>query len=443
MKYFGTDGFRGRVNDVLRLEHAIKIGEYLGHYYKGVNPNAKIVIGKDTRKSSYMFEYALSAGIVSMGADVYLMHVTTTPCVSYITKKNGFDCGIMITASHNPFHDNGIKIIDSNGDKMKDDFLQEVEDYIDGKITVDCPLDTGKCYDYLFGRNEYVKHLIDIPTESFKGYKIGLDCANGASFSVASNIFNLLGADVFVINNQPDGENINVKCGSTCPEILQDYVVKNGLDVGFAFDGDADRCMMVDEQGKLVDGDGIIYVISKYLKLHSKLNKDTVVATVMSNIGLTKSLKLQGINIVQTDVGDKYVAEAMFDNGYAVGGEQSGHIILGDYATTGDGILTALMLTNILVSSKAVASSLTAGLEIFPQQLVNVSVPDKDAVMKDEELLKSLDECNKELDGSGRVLLRKSGTEPLIRIMVEAETEEKCAEIIDKYKKYVEEHFVS
>ncbi len=442
MKYFGTDGFRGRVNDVLRLEHAVKIGEYLGHYFKNVNPDAKIVIGKDTRKSSYMFEYALSAGIVSKGADVYLMHVTTTPCVSYITRKNGFDCGIMITASHNPYHDNGIKIIDSNGDKMKDEFLQGIEDYIDGLVDIGSSPDTGKCNDYLFGRNEYVKRLIDIPTESFKGYKIGLDCANGASFSVASNIFNLLGADVFVINNEPDGENINVNCGSTCPEVLQDYVVKNGLDIGFAFDGDADRCMMVDEQGKLVDGDGILYILSKYLKLHSKLNKDTVVATVMSNIGLTRSLKLQGINIVHTDVGDKYVAQEMFANGYVVGGEQSGHIILGDYATTGDGILTALMLANILVESKAVASSLTAGLEIFPQKLVNVSVPDKDAVMKDEELLKSLDETNAELDGSGRILLRKSGTEPLIRIMVEAETEEKCDFYIDKYKKYVEEKFL-
>ncbi len=437
MKYFGTDGFRGRVNDTLCLEHAIKIGEYLGRYFAQTKKVPRIVIGKDTRRSSYMLEYALAAGITSAGGDAYLMHVTTTPSVSYVTKNDGFDCGVMITASHNPYHDNGIKIINSSGDKMGDEFLSGIEDYLDGTITLTASDEPGQCIDYLSGRNRYINYLSGIPKNSFRGYKIGLDCANGASFAVARNIFSLLGADVFMMSNHPDGKNINVNCGSTHPEGLQKFVVENKLDAGFAFDGDADRCLMVDEKGCLIDGDGIMYIIARFLKEHNRLAKDTVVATVMSNIGLKKALNNHGIRIAGTDVGDKYVAQEMFENGYVIGGEQSGHIILGEFANTGDGILTALVLTDILVDSKNIASALTSGLEIFPQKLKNVKVKDKSAVMQDPEILGKVDECNNELKDSGRVLLRASGTEPLIRIMVEAETEEICDRYIESIQKMI------
>ena len=437
MKYFGTDGFRGRVNQTLCLEHAVKIGEYLGRFFSQTKANPRIVIGKDTRRSSYMLEYALSAGITSAGGDAYLMHVTTTPSVSYITKRDGFDCGVMITASHNPYHDNGIKIINSSGDKMGDEFLSGIEDYLDGKTELSASAEPGQCIDYLLGRNKYVNYLSTIPKNSFRGYKIALDCANGASFAVARNIFSMLGADVFMINNHPDGKNINVDCGSTHPEGLQKYVVDNKLDCGFAFDGDADRCLMVDEKGNLIDGDGIMYIIALFLKEHGRLAKDTVVATVMSNIGLKRALTNHGIGIASTDVGDKYVAQEMFDKGYVIGGEQSGHIILGEYANTGDGILTALILTDILVDTKNIASALSAGLTIFPQKLENVSVEDKQAVMSDASLLALVDKCNDELDGNGRVLLRASGTEPLIRIMVEAENEKLCDEYIERIRKAI------
>ena len=350
MKYFGTDGFRGRANDTLRLEHAIKIGQYLGSYFIKTNNRAKILIGKDTRRSSYMLEYGIAAGITSSGADAYLMHVSTTPSVSYITKNDGFDCGVMITASHNPYYDNGIKIINSNGDKMSDDFLKGVEDFIDGIISISAADEPGKCIDYNSGQNKYITHLSSIPNNSFRGYRIGIDCANGASFAQARNIFSMLGADVHILNNKPDGKNINVDCGSTHPEYLQKYVIENKLDVGFAFDGDADRCVMVDEKGNLIDGDGIIYMLAKHMKENGKLAKDTAVVTIMSNMGLINALKSHGIKTIQTDVGDKYVAKEMFDNGYSIGGEQSGHIIISEYATTGDGILTALLITDMLTN---------------------------------------------------------------------------------------------
>ena len=432
MKYFGTDGFRGRANDTLRLEHAIKIGQYLGYYFRRTNERARIVVGKDTRSSSYMFEYGLSAGITSMGADAYLLHVTTTPSVSYVTKADGFDCGVMITASHNPYNDNGIKIINNNGDKMGDEFLQGVEDFIDDKIVVDPAAEPGRCVDYLSGRNEYLNYLSKIPNNSFRGYKIGLDCANGASFAIARNVFSMLGADVFAIGARPDGKNINVDCGSTHPQKLQQYVVENGLDIGFAFDGDADRCIAVDEKGNLIDGDGIIYIIAKYLKETGELTKDSVVVTVMSNIGLLKALKNHGISTVQTDVGDKYVAKEMFSNGFVVGGEQSGHIILGNYATTGDGILTALMLTNILVDTKNIASALVSGLTIYPQALKNIPTSNKTKIMTDNNILAFIDKLNTELGGNGRVLLRASGTEPMVRIMAEAGSNEECELYIAK-----------
>ncbi|MBQ1881203.1 MAG: phosphoglucosamine mutase [Lachnospiraceae bacterium] len=439
MKYFGTDGFRGRANETLRLEHAVKIGEFLGRYFAKTTKVPKIVIGKDTRISSYMLEYGLAAGIASAGGDAYLMHVTTTPSVSYVTKNNGFNCGVMITASHNPYHDNGIKIINNNGDKMGDEFLQDIERYIDGELELSRAGEPGRCVDYLTGRNSYISYLSTIPGNSFCGYKIGLDCANGASFAIARNVFSILGADVFIMSNQPDGRNINVDCGSTHPEALQRYVVENRLDIGFAFDGDADRCLMVDEKGNLIDGDGIMYIIGTYLKEHGRLNKNTVVATVMSNIGLHRALTNHGIKIVTTDVGDKYVAQEMFSNGYCIGGEQSGHIILSEHACTGDGILTAITLADILVETKNIASALTAGLDIFPQKLKNIKVADKNRIMSDEKVREYIEKTNAQFDGNGRLLLRASGTEPLIRIMVEAQDEAACDECIAKTEKMLSE----
>ena len=439
MKYFGTDGFRGRANETLRLEHAVKIGEFLGRYFAKTTKVPKIVIGKDTRISSYMLEYGLAAGISSAGGDAYLMHVTTTPSVSYVTKNNGFNCGVMITASHNPYHDNGIKIINNNGDKMGDEFLQDIERYIDGELELSRAGEPGRCVDYLTGRNSYISYLSTIPGNSFCGYKIGLDCANGASFAIARNVFSILGADVFIMSNQPDGRNINVDCGSTHPEALQRYVVENRLDIGFAFDGDADRCLMVDEKGNLIDGDGIMYIIGTYLKEHGRLNKNTVVATVMSNIGLHRALTNHGIKIVTTDVGDKYVAQEMFSNGYCIGGEQSGHIILSEHACTGDGILTAITLADILVETKNIASALTAGLDIFPQKLKNIKVADKNRIMGDEKVKEYIEKTNEQFDGNGRLLLRASGTEPLIRIMVEAQDEAACDECIAKTEKMLSE----
>ena len=439
MKYFGTDGFRGRANETLRLEHAVKIGEFLGRYFAKTTKVPKIVIGKDTRISSYMLEYGLAAGIASAGGDAYLMHVTTTPSVSYVTKNNGFNCGVMITASHNPYHDNGIKIINNNGDKMGDEFLQDIERYIDGELELSRAGEPARCVDYLTGRNSYISYLSTIPGNSFCGYKIGLDCANGASFAIARNVFSILGADVFIMSNQPDGRNINVDCGSTHPEALQRYVVENRLDIGFAFDGDADRCLMVDEKGNLIDGDGIMYIIGTYLKEHGRLNKNTVVATVMSNIGLHRALTNHGIKIVTTDVGDKYVAQEMFSNGYCIGGEQSGHIILSEHACTGDGILTAITLADILVETKNIASALTAGLDIFPQKLKNIKVDDKNRIMGDEKVKEYIEKTNEQFDGNGRLLLRASGTEPLIRIMVEAQDEAACDECIAKTEKMLSE----
>ena len=439
MKYFGTDGFRGRANETLRLEHAVKIGEFLGRYFAKTTKVPKIVIGKDTRISSYMLEYGLAAGIASAGGDAYLMHVTTTPSVSYVTKNNGFNCGVMITASHNPYHDNGIKIINNNGDKMGDEFLQDIERYLDGELELSRAGEPGRCVDYLTGRNSYISYLSTIPGNSFCGYKIGLDCANGASFAIARNVFSILGADVFIMSNQPDGRNINVDCGSTHPEALQRYVVENRLDIGFAFDGDADRCLMVDEKGNLIDGDGIMYIIGTYLKEHGRLNKNTVVATVMSNIGLHRALTNHGIKIVTTDVGDKYVAQEMFSNGYCIGGEQSGHIILSEHACTGDGILTAITLADILVETKNIASALTAGLDIFPQKLKNIKVADKNRIMSDEKVREYIEKTNAQFDGNGRLLLRASGTEPLIRIMVEAQDEAACDECIAKTEKMLSE----
>ncbi len=435
-KYFGTDGFRGEANVDLTVEHAFKVGRYLGYYFgkdKKSGDRARIVIGKDTRRSSYMFEYSLVAGLTASGADVFLMHVTPTPSVSYIVRADQFDCGIMISASHNPFYDNGIKIINSHGSKMEASVEEEIERYIDGEIP-EIPFATGEAIgrttDYSMGRNRYIGYLMTLPTRSFKNLKVGLDCANGASSTVAKAVFDALGAKTYVINNEPDGVNINTNCGSTHIEALQKFVVDNQLDAGFAYDGDADRCLAVDEKGNLIDGDAILYICGKYLKEKGRLNNNTVVTTVMSNLGLYKALDAEGIEYAKTAVGDKYVYECMMDNGYILGGEQSGHIIFSKNARTGDGVLTSLKLMEVMVENKTSMSELTRGLSIYPQLLVNVRVTSKIEVMENEDVLAAAKKVETELGDDGRILLRESGTEPLIRVMVEAKTDELCQKYV-------------
>ena len=429
MKYFGTDGFRGRANEGLNVEHAFKIGRYIGWYY-GANRGrkARVVIGKDTRRSSYMFESSLIAGLVASGADAYTLHVIPTPGVSYETIDGNFDCGVMITASHNPFTDNGIKLVNGKGIKMDEGVLERVEDYIDGKFEV--PLATGEAIgrtiDYMQGRNRYIAHLIASANFSLKGVKIGLDCANGSASSVAKPVFDALGADVRVINNAPNGVNINVDCGSTHIEQLQRHVVEQGLDVGFAYDGDADRCLAVDERGRLVDGDLILYVCAKYLNKHGRLSGGTVVPTVMSNYGLFKALDIAKLSYETTAVGDKNVSACMRANGYSLGGEQSGHIIFGDIETTGDGIMTSLRLMEVIRAEREKLSELTRPVKLYPQQLVNVRVADKDAAMEASEVKAAVEAAEKYLEGNGRVLVRASGTEPLVRVLAEAPEESLC-----------------
>ncbi len=429
MKYFGTDGFRGRANEGLNVEHAFKIGRYIGWYY-GANRGrkARVVIGKDTRRSSYMFESSLIAGLVASGADAYTLHVIPTPGVSYETIDGNFDCGVMITASHNPFTDNGIKLVNGKGIKMDEGVLEKVEDYIDGKFEV--PLATGEAIgrtiDYMQGRNRYIAHLIASANFSLKGVKIGLDCANGSASSVAKPVFDALGADVCVINNAPNGVNINVDCGSTHIEQLQRHVVEQGLDVGFAYDGDADRCLAVDERGRLVDGDLILYVCAKYLNKHGRLSGGTVVPTVMSNYGLFKALDIAKLSYEPTAVGDKNVSACMRANGYSLGGEQSGHIIFGDIETTGDGIMTSLRLMEVIRAERERLSELTRPVKLYPQQLVNVRVADKDAAMGAPEVKAAVEAAEKYLEGNGRVLVRASGTEPLVRVLAEAPEESLC-----------------
>ena len=429
MKYFGTDGFRGRANEGLNVEHAFKIGRYIGWYY-GANRGrkARVVIGKDTRRSSYMFESSLIAGLVASGADAYTLHVIPTPGVSCETIDGNFDCGVMITASHNPFTDNGIKLVNGKGIKMDEGVLEKVEDYIDGKFEV--PLATGEAIgrtiDYMQGRNRYIAHLIASANFSLKGVKIGLDCANGSASSVAKPVFDALGADVRVINNAPNGVNINVDCGSTHIEQLQRHVVEQGLDVGFAYDGDADRCLAVDERGRLVDGDLILYVCAKYLNKHGRLSGGTVVPTVMSNYGLFKALDIAKLSYETTAVGDKNVSACMRANGYSLGGEQSGHIIFGDIETTGDGIMTSLRLMEVIRAEREKLSELTRPVKLYPQQLVNVRVADKDAAMEASEVKAAVEAAEKYLEGNGRVLVRASGTEPLVRVLAEAPEESLC-----------------
>ena len=433
-KYFGTDGFRGEANVNLTVEHAYKVGRFLGWYF-GKDHKAQIVIGKDTRRSSYMFEYSLVAGLTASGADAFLLHVTTTPSVSYAVRTEDFDCGIMISASHNPFYDNGIKLIDGNGQKMDASIEAQIEAYIDGEIP-EIPFahreNIGRTVDFVAGRNRYIGYLISIPTRSYKNWKVGLDCSNGSSSSIAKSVFDALGAKTYVINNTPDGTNINNECGSTHIEYLQRYVKENHLDVGFAYDGDADRCIAVDEHGNVINGDLILYVCGKYLKEKGQLNGDTIVTTVMSNIGLYKACDREGIRYEQTAVGDKYVCENMQANGYSLGGEQSGHIIFSRYASTGDGILTSLMIMEVLTRQKTTLGTLAGEVKIYPQLLKNVRVADKKTARENPAMQAEVAKVAEALGADGRILVRESGTEPLIRVMVEAADDSLCEKYVDQ-----------
>ena len=446
-KYFGTDGFRGEANCNLTADHAFKVGRFLGWYYcqmkrrSGSDEPARIVIGKDTRRSSYMFEYSLVGGLVASGADAYLLHVTTTPSVAYVVRTDGFDCGIMISASHNPYYDNGIKLINGSGEKMDESVIALIEAYLDGELVAfdrrweELPLakrdQIGCTVDYVSGRNRYIGYLISLGMYSFKGMKVGLDCANGSSWNIAKAVFDALGAKTYVINADPDGLNINTNAGSTHIEVLQRFVVEKGLDVGFAYDGDADRCLCVDEKGNVITGDHILYVCGSYMKEKGLLIGNTVVTTVMSNFGLYKAFDELGIEYAKTAVGDKYVYEYMMMNGCRLGGEQSGHIIFSKHASTGDGILTSLKVMECMKAKKKTLSQLCEGFTFYPQVLKNIRVGDKAAAQKDPEVQKAVAAVAEKLGDTGRILVRESGTEPLIRVMVEAETKEICEELVD------------
>lgn len=441
-KYFGTDGFRGEANVTLTSDHAYRVGRFLGWYYgelkrrSGSVEAPRVVIGKDTRRSSYMYEYSLVAGLTASGADAYMLHVTTTPSVAYITRVDNFDCGIMISASHNPYYDNGIKLINSQGEKMDDETLTLVEDYLDGNLTLfgekitQAPYatgeDIGKTVDFASGRNRYIGYLISLGMYSFRSKKVGLDCANGSSWNIAKSVFEALGATTYVINAEPDGLNINKNAGSTHIEGLQKLVREKKLDVGFAYDGDADRCLCVDENGDLITGDHILYIYAQYMKGRDKLISNTVVTTVMSNFGLYKAFDAAGINYVKTPVGDRYVYEYMSEHGIRLGGEQSGHIIFSKYATTGDGILTSLKIMEVIMAKKTTLSKLAEPLKIYPQTLLNLKVCDKEKAQNDPDVVAAVKNVQEKLGDSGRILYRASGTEPLVRIMVEAESEKLC-----------------
>ena len=442
-KYFGTDGFRGEANVTLTVEDAYKVGRFLGWYYgqKTKADRCRVVIGKDTRRSSYMFEYSLVSGLTASGADVYLLHVTTTPSVSYVVRTEEFDCGIMISASHNPYYDNGIKVINGRGEKLEEETIEKIESYLDGEMG-EIPFAKrdaiGRTVDYAAGRNRYIGYLISLATRSFKNMRVGLDCANGSASAIAKNVFDALGAETHVINNTPDGLNINTNCGSTHIEGLQKYVVENHLDVGFAYDGYADRSLAVDSEGKLVDGDKILYVCGKYMKEQDTLVNNTVVTTVMSNFGLYKAFEREGISYEKTAVGDKYVYENMSQNGHCLGGEQSGHIIFSKHATTGDGILTSLKLMEVILEKKETLAKLADEVQIYPQVLKNVRVKDKEAAQADRDVQAEVQKVSDALGDTGRILVRPSGTEPLIRVMVEAPTDEICGKYVAQVVEMIE-----
>jgi len=447
-KYFGTDGFRGEANVDLTADHAYRIGRFLGWYYgelkrrEGIEEPPQVVIGKDTRRSSYMFEYSLIAGLTASGADAYMLHVTTTPSVAYVTRVDAFDCGIMISASHNPYYDNGIKLLNRHGEKMDEETIALVEAYLDGELELfgqkwtELPYGTrdkvGCTVDYVSGRNRYIGYLISLGLFSFKGIKVGLDCANGASWNIAKSVFDALGAKTYVINAEPDGTNINKNAGSTHIEVLQKFVAENNLDVGFAYDGDADRCLCVDENGQVISGDHILYILGQYMQERGQLDNNTVVTTVMSNFGLYKAFDEKGIGYAKTAVGDKYVYEYMINNGCRLGGEQSGHIIISKYATTGDGILTSLKVMEVMLAKKKKISQLCEGLTIYPQVLKNVRVKSKPDAQNDPAVQAAVDAVAKRLGDTGRILVRESGTEPVIRVMVEAPSKDICQECVDQ-----------
>lgn len=436
-KYFGTDGFRGEANVNLTVEDAFKVGRFLGWYYgqKAQDSRCRVVIGKDTRRSSYMFEYSLVAGLTASGADVYLLHVTTTPSVSYVVRTEEFNCGIMISASHNPYYDNGIKVINERGEKLEEEVIEKIEEYLDG-TTAEIPLAKrdaiGRTVDFAAGRNRYIGYLISIATRSFKNMRVGLDCANGSAFAIAKNVFDALGAETHVISNNPDGININTNCGSTHIGQLQKYVKEHKLDVGFAYDGDADRCLAVDENGEVVDGDKIMYICGKYMNEQGTLVNNTVVTTIMSNFGLYKAFEREGINFEKTAVGDKYVYENMAQNGHCLGGEQSGHIIFSKNATTGDGILTSLKVMEVILEKKQTLGKLASEIQIYPQVLKNVKVKSKAEAQDDADVQAEVQKAAEALGDTGRILLRQSGTEPVIRVMVEAPTDEICEKYVDQ-----------
>ncbi len=446
-KYFGTDGFRGEANVNLTADHAYKVGRFLGWYFtevkrrSGSSEPARIVIGKDTRRSSYMFEYTLAGGITASGADAYILHVTTTPSVAYVTKVDDFDCGVMISASHNPYYDNGIKLLNSSGEKMEQAVIDLVENYLDGRLEAfgqhwpELPLARreaiGRTVDHVSGRNRYIGYLISLGMYSFKGLKVGLDCANGSAWNIAKSVFDALGAKTYVMGAEPDGYNINRNVGSTHLENLQKFVLENQLDVGFAYDGDADRCLCIDEKGHIITGDHILYICGCYMKEQGTLQGNTVVTTVMSNFGLYKAFDEKGIAYAKTDVGDKYVYEYMSKNGNRLGGEQSGHIIFSKYATTGDGILTSLKMMEVMLAKKKTLSQLCEGLTIYPQVLKNVRVKSKPEALADSKVQKAVQTAAQQLGDSGRILVRQSGTEPVIRVMVEAPTRALCEQTVD------------
>ncbi len=447
-KYFGTDGFRGESNINLTADHAYKVGRFLGWYLRKKHEEAgdifpaKVLIGKDTRRSGYMLEYSLVGGLTASGCDAYLLHVTTTPCVSFITRTDEFDCGIMISASHNPYYDNGIKLFNSLGEKMGEEITDLIEEYLDSD-NMTLPFaqrdKIGKTVDFVSGRNRYTGYLISLGLYSFKGLRVGMDCANGSAWNIAKTVFEALGATVYQIGAEPNGLNINYMVGSTHIDAIRDFVREKRLDIGFSFDGDADRCLCVDEKGNLVDGDKILYIAAKYLKNKGLLSGDTVVSTVMSNMGLMKSLSKKGIGVIQTQVGDRFVYEEIKKGGYKLGGEQSGHIIFSSYATTGDGILTSLKIMEIMLSEKAKLSELTADFKTYPQTLINVSVNDKDRIMASEYVYSAVKSAEETLGEKGRILLRASGTESVIRVMVEAESEELCKTVAERLVGAVEE----
>ena len=437
-KYFGTDGFRGEANVNLTAMHAFKVGRFLGWYY-GRFHKCSVVIGKDTRRSSYMFEDALSAGLTSTGADVYLLHVATTPSVSYVVRTEDFDCGIMISASHNPYYDNGIKLINGNGEKMEQEVIDKVEEYLDGDVPYATMDKIGRTIDYFAGRNRYMGYLMTLAKNSFRNVRVGLDCSNGSASAIAKSVFDALGAETYVINNEPNGTNINMEAGSTHIEVLQKYVKDNKLDIGFAYDGDADRCLCIDDKGNIVDGDLILYVCGVYMKQNGELDNNTVVTTIMSNIGLYKAFDAVGIDYAKTDVGDKYVYECMRNNNFRLGGEQSGHIIFSKYATTGDGILTSIKLMEVMLSTKKKMSELISPVVIYPQCLKNIRVESKPEARADVDVQAEVEKVAKLLGDDGRILVRESGTEPVIRVMVEAKTDHLAEKYVNQVIKVIED----